>query len=404
MGLSACYSASLTNDKNRYLRVTVIGADKTTANAMPVAIYSTEVPMRDAIPEWMTDLMRGRKRDMSKVTSGQGNLAGITTGNVTMDDKSITLTLGDDKVFDLGKLHSQMYRSILKNMLVGETFKASTSDTAGVKPIGVAGNVMYTGGSCPNFVYGTDVKYLFLRQIENRIAYGEGKTIANTFIESASFSQIAIIIEVKTVHASGLVEVQRAFGCGSNIRNQSADDQNKFAVDFAVYSDGIDYDNFLIDGGLNADSDTSTDIKGINVKYVITNASLASPTASIADDSTLAVGDLAMVKTSAGACTIYKCTSVGTTTGTGVWSAITGTCTAGTLVFSTQKASALTAVGKSTEYSLHAYKTVSSASVGTLINTTITATTSSSITLATTNNVQIKDFDFSAKAFYNYIG
>ena len=41
MGLSACYSASLTNDKNRYLRCTVIGADKTTANAMPVAIYST---------------------------------------------------------------------------------------------------------------------------------------------------------------------------------------------------------------------------------------------------------------------------------------------------------------------------------------------------------------------------
>ena len=404
MGLSACYSASLTNDKNSYLRVTVIGADKTTANAMPVAIYSTEVPMRDAIPEWMTDLMRGRKRDTSKVTSAQGNLAGTTIGNVTMDDKSLTLTLGDDKVFDLGNLPSQMYRSMLKNMLVGETFKASTSDTAGVKPIGVAGNVMYTGGTCPNFVYGTDLKYLFLRQVENRIAYGEGKTIANTFIESASFSQIAIIIEVKTVHANGSVEVQRAFGCGSNIRNQSADDQNKFAVDFAVYSDGIDYDNFLIDGGLNADSDTSTDIKGINVKYVITNASLASPTASIADDSTLVVGDLAMVKTSAGACTIYKCTSVGTTTGTGVWSAITGTCTAGTLVFSTQKASALTTVGKSTEYSLHAYKTVSSASVGTLINTTITATTSSSITLATTNNVQIKDFDFSTKAFYDYIG
>ena len=30
MGLSACYSASLTTDKNRFLRVTVIGADKTT--------------------------------------------------------------------------------------------------------------------------------------------------------------------------------------------------------------------------------------------------------------------------------------------------------------------------------------------------------------------------------------
>ena len=85
MGLSACYSASLTTDKNRYLRVTVIGADKATGNAMPVAIYSTEVPMRDAIPEWMTDLMRGRKRDVSKVTSAQGNLAGITIGNVTMD-------------------------------------------------------------------------------------------------------------------------------------------------------------------------------------------------------------------------------------------------------------------------------------------------------------------------------
>jgi len=404
MGLSACYSASLTTDKNRFLRVTVIGADKTTGNAMPVAIYSTEVPMRDAIPEWMTDLMRGRKRDVSKVTSAQGNLAGITIGNVTMDDKSLTLTLGDDKVFDLGKLPSQMYRSILKNMIVGETFKASTSDTAGVKPIGVAGNIMYTAGTCPQFVYGTDIKYLFSRQIENRIAYGEGKTIANTFIESASFSQIAIIIEVKTISASGQVEVQRAFGCGSNIRNQSADDQNKFAVDFAIYNDGIDYDNFLIDGGLNADSETSTDIKGINVKYVITNASLASPTASVADDSTLAVGDLAMVKTSAGACTIYKCTSVGTATGTGVWSAITGTCTAGTLVFSTQKASALTTVGRPTEYSLHAYKTVSANSVGTLINTTITAMTSSSITLATTNNVQIKDFDFSTKAFYNYIG
>jgi len=404
MGLSACYSASLTNDKNRYLRVTVIGADKTTANAMPIAIYSTEVPMRDNIPEWMTELSRGRKGEMSKIMSAQGNLAGITTGNVTMDDKSITLTLGDDKAFDLGKLPSQMYRSILKNMLVGETFKASTSDTAGVKPIGVAGNVMYTGGNCPNFVYGTDIKYLFSRQIENRIAYGEGKTIANTFIESASFSQIAIIIEVKTVHASGLVEVQRAFGCGSNIKNQSADDQNKFTVEFAIYSDGIDYDNFLIDGGIGVDSDTSTNIKGINVKYVITNASLASPTASIADDSTLAVDDLAMVKTPAGACTIYKCTSVGTTTGTGVWSAITGTCTAGTLVFSTQKASALTAVDKTTEYSLHAYKTVSNASVGTLINTTITGITSSNITLGTTTNVQIKDFDFSTKAFYNYIG
>lgn len=404
MALSACYTAKSTNDKQRYLRVSVLGADKTTSNSFPVALYSTEVVMRDTIPEWMTEIMRGRDVETSKIMTAQGNLGAITTGNVTMTDKTVTLSLGDDKIFDLGKLVGSQYRSILKNMLVGELFKASTTDTKGVKPIGMGGNVAYVGGACPNFVYGTDLKYVFQKMAENRVAYGEGKTVFNTFLEAVSFNQIVIMVEVKTVHPEGSVEVQRAFVTCGGIKNQSADDQNKFSVDAKIYSDGNDYDGFIIDGGVNTNEHDDADIRALSVKYVITNAALTSPTASVADDSTLKVGDLAMVKTTSGTCTIYRCTVVGTTTGTGTWVAITGTCSAGTLVFSTQKASALTSVGRSTEYSLHAYKTASAASVGTLINTTITAITSTSITLATTTNVAIKDFNTATRTFDAYVG
>ena len=474
MALSACYTAKITTDKQRYLRVTLLGADKTKPTAMPVNIWSTEVPMRDTLPELPTELMRGRDRTTANVNSAQGNLAGITQGNVNITEKMVTLTLGDDLSFDLGKLPGQMYRSILKSICVGETFKASTTDRSGIKPIGVTGNLSFTGGNCPSFVYGTEVKYLFSKMMENRVAYGEGKTVSNVFIESASFNQLGIIIEIKTVYSDGTAPiVNRAFGCGGAIKQQSADEQNKFTFDYKIYSDGEEYDNFLVDGGINAletriltgtvttaattsvtgtgtkfltevkigdylavdtvtstlkvasiESDTaltlvsaatvgsnkvgivysSDEVRALNVKYAVTNATVTSPTGAGV------VGDLVMVKTpvGTGASTfgIYLC--LNTAAAAGSWIALESSCVAGTIIFSTLKSAAVTLTTPSTEYAYHAVKAVTTKSTGNLALSTISAISSTSATFepssAGTTAFLVKDFDTASKSFVSYLG
>ena len=474
MALSACYTAKVTTDKQRYLRVTLLGADKTKPTAMPVNIWSTEVPMRDTLPELPTELMRGRDRATTNVNSSQGNLASITQGNVNITEKMVTLTLGDDLSFDLGKLPGQMYRSILKSMVVAETFKSSTTDRAGIKPIGVTGNLQFTAGSCPSFVYGSEAKYLFLKMLENRVAYGEGATVSNVFIESASFTQLGIIIEVKTVYSDGSAPiVNRAFGCGGAIKQQSADEQNKFTFDYKIYSDGEEYDNFLVDGGINAletrvltgtvttaattavtgvgtkfltelkvgdflavdtvlttlkitsitdDTNlvlesaatvaatkkavafTSDTIRGVNAKIVITNATVTSPTGAGE------VGDIVMVKTPVGSGTstfgLYLC--LNTAAAAGSWIALGGTCTSGTVIFSTKKSSVPALTTPTTEYSYHAVKSVTSLSTGNLALSTISAISSTAATYEPsetgTTTFLIKDFDTASKSFGAYLG
>ena len=94
-----CYSGQVTNDKNREIRITAIGMDLN--DTKKVKIYSTIIPLRDALPSMPKELMSGRKRDKTNVFSSTGGLASITQGNVTLSEKTATITVGDDLVFDL---------------------------------------------------------------------------------------------------------------------------------------------------------------------------------------------------------------------------------------------------------------------------------------------------------------
>lgn len=393
-----CYSGKVTNDKNNELRVTALGFDKTASGK--INIYSTIIPLRDVLPAMPRELSMGRKRDKNNIFISNGAFLGQTLGNVTINEKTASITVADDLIFDLGEPLGAPTKNILKNMLTGEIFKKSSSDVDGVKPLGVFGSAMYTGGTCPTMVLGQDWKYLFTKEAELKIPYGEGATRNNSFLESASATQIPIMLEYKTTYGDGTVKVVRYTGvCGANIMDNSADDLNKFSVDLDFYCDGKEYSAYFIDGGFTADADSATSLykfkapTGKNL-YVWENATGDAPT-----DFGVS-GDIAVcVDTATGATTIKKSSG-------SAWADITGTCKAGTVIFGTKAGTTGAISTATTSYKYIAFKAGATAGSGAggTVATTITSQASTGFTLGTTYSFDIKDFDFTTQAFVAYVG
>ena len=393
-----CYSGKATNDKNRELRITALGFDKTTGGK--INIYSTVIPLRDTLPAMPRELLSGRKRDKSNIFVSNGQFMTNTLGNVTISEKTATITVADDLIFDLGAPLGAPTKSLLKNMLTGEIFKKSASDVDGVKPLGLGGNGMFTGSTCPQMSLGNDWKYLFKKETELLVPNGEGATKTNAFLDSASATQIAIMVEYKTTYGDGTTGVVRYTGaCGGNIQDNSADDINKFSVDLDFYCEGKEYDGYFIDGGFTADADSATSLyrfkapTGKNL-YIWENATGVAPT-----DFDVS-GDIAVViNTATGATKIQKSSG-------SAWADITGTCKAGTIIFGTKYGTAGAVATATTKYKYVAFKagaTAGSVASGT-VGTTITVQALPTFTLGTTYTFDVKDFDFTTQSFIDYVG
>lgn len=385
-----CYSGQVTNDKNREIRITAIGMDLN--DTKKVKIFSTIIPLRDALPSMPKELMSGRKRDKTNVFSATGGLASITQGNVTLSEKTATITVGDDLVFDLGVSLGAPTRSILKSMLTGEVFKSSASATLPVVTLGVAGNVVDATSTCPSMVLGQDWKYLLKEDLRLIIPYGRGATKTNSFMDTASSTQIGIMVEYKTTYGSGKVSVSRYAGaCGGNLMDISGDDMNKFSVDLDFYSDAREYGSYFIDGGYDFDAITDTEIKNLEVTAIVTNAAATAPSDFGAVGNTVAIID-----SDNGNVTVKV--SDGSTT----WTNITGTLVAGTKIFSKKK-TATTLSAATTEWAYVALKT-GGVATGVAVATTVTVESGTGYTLATTYNFPIMDYNFDTEAFIAYIG
>lgn len=398
MGNLNCYSGKATNDKSRELRITALGFDKTTGGK--INVYSTVIPLRDTLPSMPRELMSGRKRDKNNIMVSNGQFMTQTLGNVTINEKTASITVADDLIFDLGAPLGAPTKSILKNMLTGEIFKKSSSDADGVKPLGMGGNAMYTGGSCPQMSLGNDWKWLFKKEAELLVPNGEGTTRANAFLDSASATQIGIMVEYKTVYGDGTTGVVRYTGvCGGNIQDNSADDLNKFSVDLDFYCDPKEYDAYFIDGGFVSDSDSATSLykfkapTGKNL-YIWENATGIAPT----DYGT--TGDIAVVVNTATGTTVINKSSGS------AWTPITGTCKAGTIIFGTKAGTSGTISTATTKYKYIAFKggQAGGSGTGNTVGTTITVQALPTFTLATTYTFDIKDFDFTTQAFIDYVG
>jgi hypothetical protein len=387
-----CYSGQVTNDKGREIRITAIGMDLN--DSKKVKIFSTIIPLRDALPAMPKELMAGRKRDKTNVFSATGGLAAITQGNVTLSEKMATITVGDDLVFDLGASLGAPTRSVLKSMLTGEVFKSSASATSPIVTLGVAGNVVDTTGTCPSMVLGQDWKYLLKEDLRLIIPYGRGATKTNSFMDTASSTQIGIMVEYKTTYGSGKVSVSRYAGaCGGDLQDISGDDMNKFSVNLDFYSDAREYSDYFINGGYDFDLDSATEIKNIMVSAIVTNSTPTAPS----DFGTS--GDLiALVDSDNGATVIKKSTG-------SAWVDITGFLVAGSKIFSKKK-TATTIAAATTEWAYLSIKTGGGAvpATGTAIATTVTTESGTGYTLGATYVMPIMDYNFDTEAFLAYIG
>lgn len=383
-----CYSGQVTNDKNREIRITAIGMDLN--DTKKIKIFSTIIPLRDALPAMPKELMAGRKRDKTNVFSATGGLASITQGNVTLSEKTATITVGDDLVFDLGASLGAPTRNILKSMLTGEVFKSSATATSPIVTLGVAGNVVDATATCPSMVLGQDWKYLLKEDLRLIIPYGRGATKANSFMDTASSTQIGIMVEYKTTYGSGKVSVSRYAGaCGGNLQDISGDDMNKFSVDLDFYSDAREYDDYFIAGGYDFDADNAPEIKNIEVEAIIT----AAPATQYGTSGRL----YAFID--AGVVTVYK--SNGTS-----WTnteKITGEFIAGSKIFSKKIGATVTGAVNTDGRQYIALKT-GGVGTGTAVATTVTSESGSGYTLGTTYTFPVMEYDFDHEAFEAYIG
>jgi len=225
------------------MRLTWLAENLTTGIA---SIFTMKMSIPDEGISYDLGTLNGRVPETQYNTKCTGKGAGLTRGNTTYNERTVSFTIGDD-YNSLNAVDPTVCRQLVVAVLNGETFYVGSDiykviGTNGVRAVG-------------SFLNDLDHKFLFLE--EGRVyspdlsnADGTTATETNNFV-TAYKENNCIAMEFLYAFTSNKTKGDRIpyiLASGSTFQEGSGSDYNKYSIEAMRYSDVVSTDKYLLQG------------------------------------------------------------------------------------------------------------------------------------------------------------